>query len=175
MKRKLTPLVAVAAMIALASTSHAQQSTGIRTLEQSQAAELEPAPFESHYDYLPRPCPPTADCCPPGGYPCGLLPDDANRGWHASLKSWVFKRYAGSYEIRTKLPYPQGYYGNYYFRPWAPGYVRQQPHDFQPGIYERPFYHHVDFYPHEQVPHATLGQPLEISDDEIPLPLNEGE
>jgi len=165
MKLMLTTTAVAILTLITVHISYAQQPTGVRTLEQeAEAPTSEPPPMFSHYDYLPRPCPPTADCCPPGGYPCGVLPSDAGSGWLAAWKSWTFRRYAGSYEMRTKLPYPQGYYGNYYFQPWAPGYVRQQPHDFQPGVYERPFYHHVDFYPHEQIPHAELGEPMGIEE-----------
>lgn len=103
-------------------------------------------------DSMPHPCPPGSNACPPDGYPEGLVPIDPRRGAPQYLRGWLFRRYAGTYEMQTKLPYPPGYYGNYYFRPWAPGYVRQTPDDFSHGERPRPFYHHVEFYPHE-APH----------------------
>jgi len=152
MKFCILPAWTCLALCLAASASFAQAPPSIDqppAYEPSADAPAEVIPLASPLDRMPHPCPPGSNACPPEGYPESLVPINPRRGEPSYFRGWLFRRYAGSYEMETKVAYPPGYYGNYTFRPWAPGYVRQTPADFSHGQRPRPFYHHVEFYPHE--------------------------
>ena len=43
---------------------------------------------------------------------------------HPYFRGWLFRRYAGTYEMETKTPYPPTYHGTYTYRPWQPDWTR---------------------------------------------------
>ena len=46
-----------------------------------------------------------------------------HHGWWANFRGWIFRRYAGSTEMRTKTRYPSTYRGNYSYEPWSPRWI----------------------------------------------------
>jgi len=63
----------------------------------------------------------------------------------ACLNPWqrfhgfLFRRYAGSVEMESKTPYPQGYFGRYTYLPWKPDWVETPANQIRESQYR----HHL--------------------------------
>lgn len=60
------------------------------------------------------------------------------------LRAAIFRLYGGRVEMQTKTYYPPGYYGNYYFTPWRPIWIRDVPEPRPPLAVDR--YWHDPFF-----------------------------
>lgn len=66
--------------------------------------------------------------------------------WRVRWNAWIFRQYAGSTEMVTRVPYPRDYYGSYYYSPWRPSWIRDTPPEGWPHFPSAP-YHPSEYGP----------------------------
>lgn len=74
----------------------------------------------------------------------------------ARFHGFIFRRYAGSVEMESKTPYPDGYFGRYTYLPWKPDWVRTPANAIHASQYRHHARGHANAMSHQLESPAVL-------------------